>query len=547
MRKALIASTAVAFVGFGAHWFFHNWMFVSAFITSLRHPVLPNQPVIWSSPKETSLKPDKSRPNVVVILADDLGFNDLSYSGGGFHGIKTPHIDAIAKSGAVLRNAYSGHATCAPSRASILTGRFPTKFGFEFTPLGDVGAWIVSKFLNADGMKGVYKKENAIGASWDIMSIPKSTPTLAEAFRDVGYRTLGIGKWHVGYGDSSPSKRGFDEVLGFNIGVKYFSPKDPRAVNCEIGDMFDKFAWSHMRFHVRHNDGEPFEPNDYLPDYFVDEATKAIDANANHPFFMYFATPSIHTPLQALRSDYDSLTRIEDHCERVYGAMIVALDRSVGRLLRALDERNMTDNTIVIFTNDNGGPGYLGIRGLNDPLRGFKGTFFEGGIKVPMFIKWPSKIPSGLLVDAVAGHVDIFPTVLSAAGAKTSDELDGKDLLPFLTTRDATTRSDDIHKYLFWRSGEYMALRAGDWKIQSCHNPKKLWLFNLAIDPEEHNNVAEKAEFQDKLNELLGLMIEVNSTQSRPIWPSVTETAVFIDKQSSDKYVPGDEYIYWAN
>lgn len=261
---------------------------------------------------------------------------------------------------------------------------------------------------------------------------------------------------------------------------------------------------------------------------------------------MYFAPPSIHTPLQALRSDYDSLSHIEDHCQRVYGAMIVAMDRSVGALLRNLDERNMTENTIVIFTNDNGGPGYLGIRGINYPLRGFKGTFFEGGIKVPMFIKWPAKIPSGTIVDSVAGHVDIFPTVLSAAGAKTSEVLDGKNLLPFLIESN-TSKSDDIHKYLFWRSGEYMALRAGDWKIQSCHNPKKIWLFNMAIDPEERHNIAEKLEFKERLNELFNLMIEVNSTQSRPIWPSVTETAIFIDKQSTDKYVPGDEYIYWAN
>ena len=203
-----------------------------------------------------------------------------------------------------------------------------------------------------------------------------------------------LGKWHLGgTATTRPEARGFDEALAFYDGASMFLPEGhPNVVNSKQEfDPIDKFLWPNLRFGVRYNGSKQFEPDVYMTDYLGREAVRAIEANKNRPFFMYLSFNAPHTPLQALKSDYDALAGIKDHRLRVYGGMIRALDRNVGLVLDALKAQGLEENTLVIFTSDNGGANYIGLPDINKPFRGWKATFFEGGIHVPFFMKWPAK------------------------------------------------------------------------------------------------------------------------------------------------------------
>jgi len=208
-----------------------------------------------------------------------------------------------------------------------------------------------------------------------------------------------------------------------------------------------------------------------MTDYLTDEAVKVVAANKNRPFFMYLAYNAPHTPLQATREDYDALSFIPDHTMRVYAAMIRSLDRNIGRVLQSLKDQGVDDNTLVIFTSDNGGAHYIGVDGINSPYRGWKATFFEGGIHVPFFMRWPAGIPQGTKLSAPVSHFDIFATAAGAAGQKLPSDriIDGVNLLPFIQGK-ATGRPHDT---LFWRTDTYRVVRSGDWKLQVTERPKK--------------------------------------------------------------------------
>jgi uncharacterized protein (DUF1330 family) len=229
---------------------------------------------------------------------------------------------------------------------------------------------------------------------------------------------------------------------------------------------------------VRKNGVPRFRPATSMTDYLADEATKAIAANRNRPFFLYFAPNAPHTPLQALREDYDALSHIPDHRLRVYAAMIRALDRAVGRILAALKTNGLDANTLVIFTSDNGGANYIALPDINRPYRGWKMTFFEGGIRSPFFMRWPGHLPNGTTFPAPTGHVDIFATAAAAAGAPLPQDrvIDGVNLLPFLRGE----ASGDPHQALFWRSGHYETVLSDGWKLQVSRRPPRNWLFHVA-------------------------------------------------------------------
>jgi arylsulfatase A-like enzyme len=258
---------------------------------------------------------------------------------------------------------------------------------------------------------------------------------------------------------------------------------------------------------------------------------------------MYLAFNAPHTPLQALKSDYDALPQIKDHRLRVYAAMIRSLDRNVGKVMEALKANGLDGNTLVIFTSDNGGAHYVGLPDLNKPYRGWKATFFEGGIRVPYFIKWPATLPGGARYAEPVGHIDIFSTVAAAAGAATPADrvLDGVNLLPFIEG----TAQGRPHETLFWRSGDYRTLRDGDWKLQVSARPDKVWLFDLKNDPTEKNNLA--ASQPGRLTELRKTLDAINGEQVKPIWPALLEGAIAIDHPLNVPDKPEDEYIYWAN
>jgi uncharacterized sulfatase len=322
------------------------------------------------------------------------------------------------------------------------------------------------------------------------------------------------------------------------------------VVNAKLSfDPIDRFLWAGMGFSASYNSGDAdkFKPGGYLTDYWTDESIKVIKANKNRPFFLYLAHWGPHTPLQATREDYDALSGIEPHRKRVYAGMIRAVDRSVSRILDTLEEEGIADNTVVVFTSDNGGAGYIGIPDTNSPFRGWKITMFEGGLRVPMFVKWPGRIAAGTSVDTPVAHIDMMPTLVSAAGAPQPEgvAIDGMDLLPLATGKGADNWNRET---LFWQNGHYQVVRHGDWKLQVNDRPTdgmKKWLYNLAEDPTEQTNLA--ASHPEKLNELEALLAAHQASSRGPLYESVTQMPVMVDKTLAEKFVEGDEYVYTPN
>ncbi|WP_390614442.1 sulfatase [Maricurvus nonylphenolicus] len=512
----------------------------------------PNREVVWAQGPSIESSPDAERPpNIILIVADDLGFNDISTFGGGLADgrVQTPSIDQLAAEGAVFTQAYAGNATCAPSRAMIMTGRYQAHTGYEFTPMPSGMAPIVSMVANSldTGLPTItHPSEEEGTVPFDQMSLPSEEVTIAEILQDNGYQTAHIGKWHLGYTPgSTPNDQGFDESLLLAGGL-YLPEDDPNVVNARVEfDPIDRFLWSRLNYGASFNTGtkDRFEPKGYLTDYYTNESIKFIQANRNQPFFLYLAHWGPHTPLQATREDYEAVGDIKPHRLRVYAAMIRAIDRSVGEIMAALEAEGLAENTVVMFTSDNGGAGYIGLEDVNKPFRGWKATMFEGGLRVPMFVKWPANIPAGTKIDAPVAHIDMMPTLSSVASAELPEslEIDGVDLMPL-----ATGESEELgRKTLFWQSSHYRAVRHGDWKLQVSERPNKAWLYNLVDDPTEQNNLAELRK--DKYEELMALLVEHRSTSRKPLYPSEVEMPVTIDKSLAQPYQKGDEYIYWPN
>lgn len=518
--------------------------------TDLQHPRAPNHAVPWmDGPDKSALSGAQRPPNIIIILADDLGINDVSTHGGGWtaEGVPTPHIDSIARDGVRFEHGYAGAAVCTVSRAALMTGRYPWRFGVEFTPTPGAMARVAPMLYanpNTDMPVIVDKDKAAEAKSFNDLGMPSSEITVAEALKARGYHTLHIGKWHLGSTpEMRPNNQGFDETLFMESGL-HLPVNSPDVENSKQDfDPIDKFLWPNMRFGVSYNGGKWFEPAKYLADYFTDEAITTIKKNKNRPFFMYLAHWGVHTPLQASRADYDALSQIPDHRRRVYAAMIRSIDRSVGRVLQTLKDEGLDDNTIVIFASDNGAPGYIGIPDVNQPFRGWKLTQFEGGLRVPYVAKWPGHIPAGTRYEPAITNIDIMPTVLAAAGGAmpTDRTIDGVNLLPFLSASPAVQPP----RALFWRDGPYRAMRDDQWKLIVSARPKKEWLFNLATDPTEQNNLATAQP--QKLALMKAQMAAHHAGMPPPLWPSFIEMPIPIDKTLDQKPSPTDETVYWYN
>ena len=501
-------------------------------------------------------RPGERPPNIILIVADDLGYNDISTFGGGVDGMATPGIDRLAAEGAVFTQSYSGASTCAPSRAMMMTGRYPTRTGFEFTPTpaGMIG---IVNFVGGSlpGEKNMppsfYDREvEATHPPYERKGLPASEVTIAETLKAQGYYTAHIGKWHLGRENGmAPHEQGFDDSLLMQSGL-YLPEDHPDVVNAKLPfDPIDMFLWAGMGYSATFNSGnaDRFEPGGYLTDYWTDESIEVIRANKHRPFFLYLAHWGPHTPLQATREDYEAVGNITPHRKRVYAAMIRAVDRSVARVMQTLEEEGIADNTVVIFTSDNGGAGYLGLPDVNAPFRGWKITMFEGGIRVPLFVKWPGRIAAGTSVTTPVAHIDVMPTIAAAGGAPLPDgvAIDGVNLLPLATGDGAGNWDRDT---LFWQNGHYQVVRHGDWKLQVNDRPTdglQKWLYNLADDPTEHNNLA--ASRPDKLEELGALLADHQAGSRGPLYPPIIDTAVLVDKTRADAYVEGDEYVYTPN
>ncbi|MEE4152869.1 MAG: sulfatase-like hydrolase/transferase [Erythrobacter sp.] len=512
-------------------------------------PIAENRPVPWQQgPARAEAPPRERAPNIVFILFDDLGINDLSTFGGGIAGgqVPTPNIDRLAAEGAIFTQAYAGNATCSPSRAQLMTGRYATRTGFEFTPTPPGFARVVSMVsadLRPDRPPVEYHPEaEAAAPPFAEQGLPPEEVTLAEVLQASGYHTVHIGKWHLGNAPKfHPNAQGFDESLNMD-GMLHLPEDHPDAMNARLDfDPIDHFLWASAHFMTSYNDGERFAPGGYLADYWTDESLKVIEANRNRPFFLYLAHWGVHSPLQATRADYEAVGDIAPHRLRVYAAMVRALDRSVGRIMAKLEDEGLADNTLVVISSDNGAPGYVGIDGLNAPFRGGKGTFFEGGIRVPLFARWPARIAAGLRIALPVGQIDLMPTLAAAAGAPMPPGLaiDGRDLMPTMTGG----RVPDAP--LFWNSGYYRAVRAGDWKLQVNARQGRAWLHNLAEDPTERINLAEREAA--KRAELEALLARHQAGRRAALYPSTFDTAVALDRTLAEPHRAADEIVYWPN
>lgn len=450
------------------------------------------------------------QPNIVILLADDLGYGEL-----GCHGnpqIPTPHIDSIASDGVRFTNGYVTAPFCSASRAGLMTGRYQTRFGYEFNPTGA---------RNEDPQAG----------------LPPGEKTLADVLAGAGYTTGLIGKWHLGgTAKYHPYRRGFDEFFGFMHEGHYFVPPPYRGVTTMLrrqvlpGQTQGRWHSSNGRLiystHMGYSEpdydadnpiyrgGQPVDEQEYLTDAFTREAVDFIDRNADRPFFLYLAWNAVHSPLQGADAYMDRFSSIKDVHRRIFAAMLSNMDDSAGAVLQALRDRDLESNTLVFFLSDNGGP-TRELTSSNAPLRGEKGSMYEGGLRVPFLAKWPGRIPQGLAEDRAVVSLDIFATAATAAGIRIPQGTDGVDLLPFLDG----TKTGDLHDALYWRTGNKAALRVGDWKL--LKNPQRGanrdWqLYNLSDDVGESTNLA--VTHPKKRQQLIKVWERYNSKMIDPVW-----------------------------
>jgi arylsulfatase A-like enzyme len=531
-------------------WFSQNWYKMPKYIGDIKNPTYENIQINWEDGPKTRTS---SKPNISIILVDDLGFNQISSYGGGMANgqFKTPNIDKLANDGVLCTNGYSSSPVCSPSRASLLTGRFATRFGYEFTPTTSSMMKAISVFSKKNGIAdGIYydnREENIIAI--DQMGIPQSEKTIPEMLKPEGYHNIHIGKWHLGHGkDFLPRKHGFDESLRMDQGSLFLPENDKNVINAKLDfDPIDKVLWGNLPYAVNFNEGPRMNPDGHLTDYLTDEAVKVIEKNKNRPFFLYLAYWAVHSPLQAKKEDYEKLSFIKNHEERVLASMVMTVDRGVGKIRDVLKENNMDDNTIIIFTSDNGAPGYIGLPDLNKPYRGWKLTHFEGGVHVPFIVSYPNKIPKGSAYNGRVSNLDIFSTAASLAGIDINRndlqqiQFDGVNILPYLSGE----KKGEPDRVLFNKSGDYSFLIKDGWKLQVDLIQNKKWLYNLNEDPTEQINLIES--YPEKLNELGKILNKKLSEQVKPIWPSLLDWPIFIDKTLDETVIKNDEYIFWAN
>lgn len=493
-----------------------------------------------AAPARVQVKAERP-PNVIVIVADDLGYNDLSIAGNPL--VRTPNIDSIGHNGVRFSAGYSADAVCAPSRAGLMTGRAPQRYGFEYLP------FLPGFQQSRDGTYGADRYPTKVlpltPPAPDSNGLAKSELTLANYLKAQGYRTGAIGKWHLGY-DSSllPTARGFDEFTGVLGGSSlYADQKDPTIASARLPwSGIDNYLWETRKAQIM-RDGKIVPLRSYMTQELGDEAVQFVDRNRAKPFFLYLAFTAPHNPLQAPKAFYDRLGHIKDEKTRVYYAMIESMDVAVGNLLAAVEKAGIADDTIVIFTSDNGAASYHEIPQSNLPHRGWKTTYFEGGINVPFLMSWKGRIGGGRTIPGIVSALDVVPTIVAAAGATlpTDRSFDGRNLLPVLT---GAAANDLDTRTLMWRKEDYRALRSGRWKLQTSRYPKATWLFDLENDPTERTNLAEHQPA--KVRELQQLYAAQERQFVPPGWTPAARSRVDIDGYSPSA-AGKVEHVFWTN
>lgn len=405
------------------------------------------------------------KPNVIVIVSDDHGYNEIGLQGGD---IPTPNIDSIGKNGVRFSNGYVSCPVCSPTRAGIMTGRYQQRFGHEFNPGPPAQA-----------------QEN--------FGLPLTEKTFANHMKELGYATGMVGKWHLGYKpEYHPMKRGFDEYFGFLGGAHSYIDSQADNANSILKGT------------------EPVEEKEYLTDAFTREATAFVDRHRGEPFFLYLAFNAVHAPLQGAEKYLDRFANMADQKRRTFAAMLSALDDGVGKVLAKIREHKLEGDTLILFVGDNGGPTPQ-TTSRNNPLRGYKAQAWEGGIRVPFLAQWPGKLPKGKIYENPVIALDFLPTAVAAGGGKPPSGLDGVDLLPYVTGKNNAAP----HDALYWRFGLQRAIRKGDWKLVQAATDS--WeLYNLREDISESKNLASSQP--ERAKELLAAYEAWNSQLAEPRW-----------------------------
>ncbi len=422
---------------------------------------------------------DKEQPNIILLFADDAGYHDFGFQGS--HSFKTPQLDKLATEGVILNQFYVTAAVCGPSRAGMLTGMYQQRFGFEENN--------VPGYMSPSGPDG------------EDMGLPVHLKTMGDHLKNLGYRTAIYGKWHMGgRPEFHPLSRGFDEFYGFRDGARsYYAMSQEEAVKDPMKRLERDF-------------GNFEEHEGYLTDVLADEASEFIARNRNTPFFLFLSFNAVHTPMQAKPEDLELFPELTGK-RKTLAAMTWAMDRACGKVLDALKVNGIEDNTILIFTNDNGGPTDASSAN-NYPLSGTKANHLEGGIRVPCIVKWPGKIEGGTTYDNMTSTLDFLPTFLSAAGAEpdTIPGIDGVDLLSYLN---GAKTDEQPHDQLFWKKENRGAVRMGDWKLlRFPDRPAELYL--ISDDQAEENNLAHK--YPERVKAMYKALFEWELTLERPLW-----------------------------
>ncbi len=422
----------------------------------------------------TSCLSAADKPNIIVIVSDDSGYNEFSMNGDNPL-FPTPRIDSIAANGVRFTNGYVSGTVCSPTRAGLLTGRYQNRFGHEFN------------------VPPVTSEDNGLSLN---------ETTIADVLKSADYRTIALGKWHLGYAPKfHPLQRGFTDYYGFLQGARSYFPLEKSTILNRL---------------LRDREPVP-EEFDYMTDELGRGAAEYIAKSKDKPFFIYLAYNATHGPNDA--TDTDLATVKGGGGNEKHRAMTLALDRSVGIVLDELEKQALTDNTLIFFVNDNGG-----VSGHdNTPLRGFKGSTWEGGTRVPFAIQWPAVLPKGKVLSDPVISLDIFPTAMAAAGVKMSPgkPLDGVNLLPFMLGESKARP----HQTLYWKNGSKWAVRDGDIKAVSGNAEGKgknseptneIMLFDLLQDLSETNNLA--ASRPDDIARLEKLYSEWKKDFPKPTW-----------------------------
>lgn len=405
---------------------------------------------------------DEQKPNFIIILADDLGYGDVGFTGS--TQIKTPHIDALAKSGVTFTQGYVSAPVCGPSRAGLMTGRNQVNFGFDNNPIVDLPQF-----------------------KHDFVGLPANEKTMADRLADLGYVNGLIGKWHLGEAEHfHPTKRGFHEFWGYLGGGHNYFPNKPN------GKPYPNKIISNFK--------KP-QPITYITDDKGDECIDFIRRHKNEPFFLYASFNAPHAPMQATKEDLKLFSHIKDKKRRTYCAMVHRLDVNVGRIVKELKKQKVYKNTVIVFFSDNGGPCDQNAS-LNAPLNGQKGILLEGGIRVPFVMTYPKGLKAGSEYHNPISALDLTPTFVAMAGGEIPKKakLDGVNIYPYLKGEVAGKPHDNM----MWRFTISAGIREGDWKLVRL--PDRLpMLYDLSKDISEQNNVAdENKERVEKMLKKLG-------------------------------------------